>query len=138
MPVALKASTITSVIMPTACLNTSRPSMRRWPTVWVEDGPPSTYSFALCRPSERRCVVRMPRSLASPGLRLRFEHHGAGAVAEQHAGAAIGPVENAREGLRADHQRALVGAGAQEIVGGRQRKDEARAHRLQVEGRAVV
>ena len=36
-----------AVIMPTACLNTSRPSMRRWPTVWVEDGPPSTYSFDL-------------------------------------------------------------------------------------------
>ena len=32
----------TSVIMATACLKTSRPSMRRWPTVRVEDGPPST------------------------------------------------------------------------------------------------
>ena len=64
---ALNASTITSVIMPTACLKTSRPSIRRWPTVWVEDGPPSTYSFDLCRPSERRCVVNTPRSDGLPG-----------------------------------------------------------------------
>ena len=61
----------------------------------------------------------------------------AGAVSEQHAGAAVGPVEDAREGLRADHQRALVGAALQEIVGGRQRKDEAGADRLQVERRAM-
>ena len=76
--------------------------------------------------------------LARARLLLRFQHDRAGAVAEQHAGAAIGPVENAREGLRADHQRALVHAGAQQAVGGRERVDEARAHRLQVEGRAVV
>ena len=72
------------------------------------------------------------------GLVLRLEHDRAGAVAEQHAGAAIVPVENARERLRADHQRALVGAGAQEIVGGREREDEAGAHRLQIEGRAMM
>ena len=70
-------------------------------------------------------------------LLLRLQHDGAGAVAEQHAGGAVVPVENAREGFGADHQRALERAGAQEIVGGRQRKDEARAHRLQVEGRAM-
>ena len=35
-------ASMTSVIMPTACLKTSRPSMRRWPTVPVVDGPPST------------------------------------------------------------------------------------------------
>ena len=71
-------------------------------------------------------------------LRLRLEHDRAGAVAEQHAGAAVVPVENAREGLGADHQRALGGARAQEIVGGRERKHEAGADRLQVEGDAVV
>ena len=68
----------------------------------------------------------------------RFQHHRAGAVAEQHAGGAVGPVENAREGLGADDQRALVRARAQELVGRRQRVDEAGADRLQVEGRAVV
>ena len=71
-------------------------------------------------------------------LLLRFKHDGAGAIAEQHAGAAIVPVENSRECLGADHQRALERAGAQEIVGGGKREDEPRAHRLQVEGRAVV
>ena len=72
------------------------------------------------------------------GLVLRLEHDRAGAVAEQHAGTAIVPVENARERLGADHQRALVGAAAQEIVGGRERKDEAGAHRLQIEGGAMM
>ena len=79
-----------------------------------------------------------PRSSRRAGLRLRFEHDGAGAVAEQHAGGAVGPVEDAREGLRPDHQRPLEGAGPQERVGGRQREDEAGTHRLQVEGGAVV
>jgi len=72
------------------------------------------------------------------GLLLRFQNDGAGAVAEQHAGAAVVPVEDAREGLGANHQRALEGAGTQETVRGRQREDEARAYRLKVEGRAMV
>ena len=86
--------------------------------------------------------TQMRRQYATVGrlarLVLGLEHDGAGAVAEQHAGAAVAPVENARERLRADHQRPLVRAGAQEIVGGRQRKDEAGADRLQVEGDAMI
>src|SRR5882672_11209417 len=115
-PVALNASTITSVIMPTACLNTSRPSIRRWPTVWVEDGPPSTNNFDLCRPSERRCVVNMPRSVGLPGWSCASST------------TAPAPSPNSTQ----------VRAGAQEIVGGRQRKDEAGAYSLQVEGDAMV
>ena len=38
----------------------------------------------------------------------------------------------------ADHQRALERAGAQQAVGGRERVDEARADRLQIERRAMV
>ncbi len=72
------------------------------------------------------------------GLLLRVQHDGAGAVAEQHAGGAIVPVENAREGFRADHQRALEGSAAQEIIRGRNREHKARAHRLKVERRAVM
>ena len=79
----------------------------------------------------------MPRSSRVPRLQLRLEHDRAGAVAEQHAGAAVGPVEDAREGLRADHQRALVRAGLEQAVGGGKPEHEARAHRLQIEGRAV-
>ena len=45
------------------------------------------------------------------GLRLGAEHDRAGAVAEEDAGRAIGPVEDAREGLGADDQRLLRLAG---------------------------
>jgi hypothetical protein len=76
--------------------------------------------------------------LAGAGLRLRLEHHRSRAVAEQHAGAAVVPIEDARKGLRADHQRALECAGLEQGVDGRKTEHEARAHRLQIEGRAVV
>ena len=79
----------------------------------------------------------MPRSSPCVRLRLAVEHDGAGAVAEQHAGAAVGPVENARKRLRADHQRARERARFEQAIGRRQRVDEAGAHRLQVEGRAM-
>ena len=42
-----------------------------------------------------------------PVLLLGAQDHGAGAVAEQDAGAAVLPVEQAREGLGADHERGL-------------------------------
>ena len=48
--------------------------------------------------------------LARLRLLLRVEHDGAGAIAEQHAGGAVVPVEDARKRLRADHQRALEAA----------------------------
>ena len=63
-------------------------------------------------------------------LLLGIEHDGAGAITEQHAGSTVAPVENPREGLRADHQRALERAGAQEVVGGGQREHKARTYRL--------
>ena len=70
-------------------------------------------------------------------LRLRLEHHCAGAIAEQHAGGAILPVEDARERFRADHHGALELPGLEEIVGNGQRVDEARAHGLHVERGAL-
>src|SRR5689334_1043228 len=72
------------------------------------------------------------------GLAVGGEHDCAGAVAEEHAGAAIVPVEDAREDFRADHQRAFRLAGADEVVGGREAVDEAAAHRLHVEGRLAL
>ena len=69
------------------------------------------------------------------GLLVGGEHHRAGAVAEEHAGAAVAPVEDAREHLGADHQRALRLAGTDEIVGGGEAVDEAAAHGLHVECR---
>jgi hypothetical protein len=48
----------------------------------------------------------MPR-LAALAL-FRTEHDRARAVAEQHAGGAVFPVENAAEGFRSDHQRVFA------------------------------
>ena len=72
--------------------------------------------------------------VAAADLRLGLQHQGAGTVAEQHAGAAILPIENARERLCADHQGALRLAALDEVVGDVRRIDEARADRLHVEG----
>ena len=79
----------------------------------------------------------MPRSAWRAAALAGAQHHRAGAVAEQHAGAAVVPVEDAREGLGADHQRACAPGRAQEVVGDRQRIDEAGADRLHVEGGAA-
>ncbi len=65
-----------------------------------------------------------------------LDHHGPGAVAEQHAGAAIGPVEQPGHLLRADHQAAAGVAPGDEAVGDGQGVDEARADRLDVKGDA--
>ncbi len=64
----------------------------------------------------------------------RLHHHRAGAVAEQHAGGAIGPVEDPGHLLGADDQAALGVSPRDEAIGDAQGVDEARAHRLDVEG----
>ncbi len=51
---------------------------------------------------------------------------------------AILPVEDAAEGLRADHQRAVVRAGADHRIGDLERIEEARADRRDVERDAIV
>src|SRR3981081_4174927 len=71
-------------------------------------------------------------------LRLGIQDTGAGPVAEQHAGAAVLPVEYPRKRLRPDHERALERTAAQKIVGRGEREHEARAYRLQIERRALV
>ncbi len=70
-------------------------------------------------------------------LRLRLEYHSAGAIAEQHAGGAILPVEDARERFRTDDDGALELPGLDEIIGNSECVDEARAHGLHVEGRTL-
>ena len=74
--------------------------------------------------------------LARAVLRLRLEHDRARAVAEQHAGGAVRPIENARERLRTNDNGALELARLEEIVSDRHRVDKARAHGLHVECRA--
>ena len=72
------------------------------------------------------------------GLELRVEHDRPSAIAEQNASASIVPVENPREGLGTDYERALERAGAQEIIGSGQGEYKPRAHGLQIERRTVV
>ena len=117
-PAASSTSFSTSARLTTAWRNTSRPFIRSLPTVPVVEGPPSTNSRSLWRPSAWSLVARMPRSPSSA-----LEHQRAGAVAEQHAGRAVLPVEDPAERLRADHQRLLRIAAAQHRVG------DASAHR---------
>jgi hypothetical protein len=66
----------------------------------------------------------------------RLQHDRAGAVAEQDAGAAVGPVHQPGHGLRADDERAFGAVAGDEPVGDRQRIDEAGADGLDVEGDA--
>jgi len=62
-----------------------------------------------------------------------FQHHRAGAVAEENAGFALVPVQNPGKGLGADHQRASRLAGADKIVRHGKRIDEPGADRLDIE-----
>src|SRR5439155_16181840 len=72
--------------------------------------------------------------LARSGLTLRLQRDRAGTVAEQYAGGAVVPIEDARKGLRVDHQRTLEFAGLEQTVDGRKPEHEARTRRLQIEG----
>ncbi len=68
----------------------------------------------------------------------RHEHDRTCAVAEQHARAAIVPVEDARVDLRADDERVARRACRYHLVGDRERVHEPRAHCRDVECRAAV
>ncbi len=59
----------------------------------------------------------------------RLEHDRAGAVAEEHAGVAVLPVDDGGELLRADDEDGLVNARGDELVGGDQRVEESRSTR---------
>ena len=71
-------------------------------------------------------------------LARRLQHDRAGTVTEQHAGAAVGPVEHARQRFGADHQRTFRGPRTHELVGGRQRENETRTSGIDVECGAAV
>ncbi len=71
-------------------------------------------------------------------LGVGLQHHRTGTVAEQHAGAAVAPVDHAREGFRTNHQRGFRRSGTDEVVGHAQRIDEARAGGVDVERGAAV
>ena len=79
----------------------------------------------------------MPRSEGLPGCSWASSTTAPAPSPNSTQVAAIGPIQNSRKCFRADHQRALEGARAQEIVGGGQRKHEPGTDRLKIEGRAV-
>jgi len=82
---------------------------------------------------ERRCEGQDATVGGFAGLLLGLQHHGAGAIAEQHAGSPVVPVENAREGLAPITSARLNVPVRKKTVRARQRKDKARADRLQIE-----
>src|SRR5690606_32132994 len=78
---------------------------------------------------------------AAPALRLGLlclEHDRAGAIAEEHTGAAIFPIEDAAHRLGPDHQCRTRRAAAQHIVRYRNGIEEARADRRYVKGDAAM
>src|SRR3546814_15282214 len=68
------------------------------------------------------------------GTLRRSQNDRAGAVAEQDAGAAVIPVENAREGFGADDQRRASLPGTDEIVRPRPRIQDAGTPPLHTDG----
>src|SRR5690625_2534414 len=64
------------------------------------------------------------------------QHDGAGTVAKEDAGAPVAPVEDATEGFGSHDQRIVRLTAADEVVGYRQRIDEAATHRLYIESHA--
>src|SRR4030042_476529 len=63
----------------------------------------------------------------------RREHQGARPIAEQDAGSAVRPVDNAGEHLRAHDEHAAAGAGGDELGAGGEGGQEARTGGIDVE-----
>ena len=63
----------------------------------------------------------------------RLDQHGARAIAEQHAGGAVGVVDDAGHGVGADHQDLLVRAGGHQVRARGSAVDKSRAGRDQIE-----
>jgi hypothetical protein len=119
---------------PTASLNTA------WPSIFRKGRPApgrSRRNPGVHRMSTWRAIGMQLGGKDARGV-AGFQHHGAGAVAEQHAGGAVLEIEDAREHFGTDDQRLARGAGADHRIGHRQRVDETRADGLHVEGRAAV
>src|SRR4051812_16136397 len=81
--------------------------------------------------------MKLGGEYAALGL-LRSKHDRAGTIAEQDAGGAILPIEDAAESLRTDDERGFGRAGAQHRVRDREGVEEAGTDGMDVEGNAVV
>ena len=122
----------------TASLNTSPPAMRTTSPAGIVPGRRTARrpAGAIEQMSVATIGVQMRRDDA--GLFRWREHHGAGAVSEQDRSAAIAMVDDARKHLGSDHERSFGLPGAHELVGHRQRIDEAAAGGFQAEGRRTA
>ena len=129
-PLAARVSSTTESSALTAYLNTSLPFMLMVPPPLAPSAGRNAdrvpQQFLL--PSACRWVLRMPVFFVG------LEHDGAGAIAEQHAGGAIVPVDHAGQRFGADHQHVLAVAGADELVSHTQREYEAGTGCVDVEG----
>ena len=88
-------------------------------------------AVGMKRVGEHAAIGRRPLAL------FGAQHDRAGTVAEQHAGAAIVPVEDAGEGLGANHQCGRGKARLDQAVGHRKAIDEAGANGLNVKRSAA-
>ena len=77
-------------------------------------------------------LVREPDDRRLP-FRRRRQHHGPGAVAEQHARRPVGIVDDARHHVGADDQRVVVRAARHHLHADGQRIGEARARGAEIE-----
>jgi len=93
-----------------------------------------------CRDPQQFLVtaISAQATVNDTGFIRRCQHHRAGAVAEQDAGATIRPVNDAGKGVRPHHQRPLRRAGADEAMGDIQSVDETGAHCLHIKGGAAM
>ena len=71
------------------------------------------------------------------GSGIRAQHGCACAIAEEHAGLTVVPIEDARIGFGAHDERRVGRAAPDHAVGHRQRADETRAHGLNIKGDAA-
>ena len=67
-----------------------------------------------------------------------LQNDGTRAIAKQHAGTTILPVENAREGFSTNDQGTAMRTRADELISHRQSVDKAATYRLQIKGRSAV
>ena len=143
LPLASSAVCAAAEMFLTACVNTGLPCiLTKWrlaSTVLavVGSAEPPPGMFRNCAPRAVGEEVRRQDAAIVLARLVRHQQRRAGAVAEQHAGVAIGPVDHARQDLDADDQHALELPALDERVGDRHAVDEAGARRRDVERRAL-
>ncbi len=110
--------------------------MRKWPTELGRNAAIDVKNIAVA-PVGMQVGRQNAPVVVGAGTFVGFQHQRACAVAEQDAGGAIFPIDDPAEGFGADHDDALGLARDDQRIGLGQRKDEARADGLNVEGKPL-